>query len=284
MILITGATGTIGRLVAEQLADTLPLRLLTRAPVRAAALWGPRTEVVGGDFDDPGTLRVALSGVRSALLVTANPLSPAQDVNFVNAACAVGVQHVVKLSAQAVTDPEATDLITEWQRENERLLRASQLSWTLLRPRAYMSNTLSWSRSIRAEGVVRAVHGTASNATIDPRDVADVAVRALTDPETHAGRVYALTGPKALTVVEQTEVLGGLLRRPLRFEELTIDQAKCGLLDRYPSAIAEALLESAVRLHLGAKGHVHPAVRDVLGRPARTYHAWAADHLDPFRV
>jgi len=281
VILLTGATGTVGRLVAERLAGTGPLRLLTRDPHRVT-LAGPGIEVVRGDFDDPAGLRAALVGVRSALLVTANPLAPAQDENFVAASRAAGVPQVVKLSAQAVTDPGATDLITRWQRYNEELLRASGLAWTFLRPRAFMSNTLGWARSVREEGVVRGPYGTSRNANVDPRDIADVAVRALTDPESHAGRAYALTGPAGVTPVEQTEILGELLQRPLKFVELTEDQLLRGLLSRYPEAVAHALVESAARGQDGAKGQVEPTVAELLGRTARSYREWAAEHLAEF--
>jgi uncharacterized protein YbjT (DUF2867 family) len=283
VILVTGATGTVGRLVAERLSGTGPLRLLTRDP-RRASLAGPGIEAVGGDFDDLGSLREALIGVRSALLVTADPLAPHQDENFVTAARAAGIRHIVKLSAQAVAEPGATDLITRWQRDNEGLLRASGLPWTFLRPRAFMSNTLSWARSVREEGVVRALHGTARNATVDPRDIADVVVRVLADPEEHVGRVYALTGPAALSAVHQTEVLGELLARPLKFVELTQDQALSGLLARCPEPLAHALVQSAARGQDGAKAHVDPTLGEVLGRPARTYRDWAVDHLSAFRA
>jgi uncharacterized protein YbjT (DUF2867 family) len=282
VILVTGATGTVGRLVAERLSGTRPLRLLTRDP-RRAPLTGPGTEAVRGDFDDPAGLRETLSGVRSALLVTANPLAPQHDENFVTAARKAGVRHVVKLSAQAVADPGATDLITKWQRDNEELLRDSGLAWTFLRPRAFMSNTLSWARSVREEGVVRALHGTSRNANVDPQDIADVAVRVLTDPAEHAGRVYALTGPEAVTPAGQTETLAGLLQRPLHFIELTESQALSGLLARYPEPLAHALLESAARGRDGAKAQVEQTVPELLGRPARTYRDWARAHLAAFR-
>ncbi|KOG27886.1 SDR family oxidoreductase [Streptomyces resistomycificus] len=281
MILVTGATGTVGGLVADRLSGAGPVRLLTRDPRRVTRV-GPGAEVVGGDFDDLTGLRAALTGVRSALLVTSNPLAPAHDENFVTAARAAGVRHVVKLSAQAVTDPGATDLITRWQRDNEALLRASGLAWTLLRPRAFMSNTLGWGRSVRAEGVVRAPDGTSRNASVDPRDIADVAVRVLRGPAEHAGRAYALTGPAALTAVQQTSVLGELLGRPLRFEELTEDQAWSGLSARYPEPVARALMESAGRGRLGAKARVDSTVTELLGRPARSYRDWAGDHLAAF--
>ena len=282
MILLTGATGTVGRLVARRLPVAEPVRLLVRDPERAAALAGAHVEVVGGDLEDPAGLRRALTGVRSALLVTANPLTHSHDENFLTAARAAGVGHAVKLTTLSVTEPDATDLITEWQRENERLLRTSGLSWTLLRPRAFMSNTLGWARSIRAEGLVRSANGTVATAAIDPRDIADVAVRALMDPEEHAGRAYALTGPAGVTPVEQTEILGELLHRRLKFVELTEHQVLQGLLARHPEPVARALAESAARARNGSKGQVEPAVAELLGRPARSYREWAAEHLSEF--
>ncbi|NEC90045.1 NAD(P)H-binding protein [Streptomyces sp. SID12501] len=282
MILLTGATGTVGRLVARRLPAAGPVRLLARDPERAASLAGAHAEVVGGDFEDPASLHRALTGVRSALLVTVNPLTHAYDENFLTAARAAGVGHIVKLTTLSVTEPDAMDLVTEWQRENERLLRASGLSWTLLRPRAFMSNTLGWARSIRAEGVVRSASGTVATAAIDPRDIADVAVRALTDPAGHTGQAYALTGPAGITPVEQTEILGELLQRALKFVELTDDQILRGLLARYPEPVAHALAESAVRGRHRSKGQVEPSVAELLGRSARGYREWAADHRAEF--
>ncbi|MGP4085314.1 NAD(P)H-binding protein, partial [Streptomyces sp. KR55] len=271
MILLTGATGTVGSLVARRLAGSVPLRLLTRDPSRLAGPPGPRVEVVAGDLADRDGLRRALSGVRAALLVTVDPLTHAHDENFLTAARAAGVRHVVKLTTLSVTESDATDLVTQWQRENERLLRDSGLSWTLLRPRAFMSNTLGWARSVREEGVVRALNGTTAVAAVDPGDIAEVAARALTDQEEHAGQAYPLTGPEPVSPVEQTQTLAELLHRPLRFVELTEDQALHGLLGRYPEPVAHALLESAVRGRGGGKGRPDPAVPTLLDRPARTY-------------
>ncbi|WP_066955616.1 NAD(P)H-binding protein [Streptomyces lushanensis] len=289
MILLTGVTGTVGRLVAERLgapgaATDEPVRLLSRDPRRIAALAGPRTEVVGGDFADPGSLATALRGVRAALLVTADPLTPAHDEHFVAAARSAGVRHLVKLSAQAVAEPDAADLITRWQRGSEDVVRASGLGWTFLRPRSFMSNTLAWARSVREEGVVRGMNGTSPNATVDPRDIADAAVLSLTSPGSgRPGRAHALTGPAAISPVQQVAVLSEALDRPLRFQEVTRDQAYEALRARYPVPVADALMESAVRQRSGAKAGVEPTVETLLGRPAGTYRSWAADHLQAFR-
>ncbi|WP_432043448.1 NAD(P)H-binding protein [Streptomyces cadmiisoli] len=283
MILLTGATGTVGSLVARRLAGSVPLRLLTRDPSRATGPAGPRVEVVAGDLGDLDGLRRALTGVRAALLVTVDPLTHAHDENFLAAARAAGVRHVVKVTTQSVTEPDATDLVTRWQRENERLLRDCGLSWTLLRPRAFMSNTLGWARSVREEGVVRALNGTTEVAAVDPGDLAEVAARALTDPRAHAGRAYALTGPEPVSPRRQTRILAELLGRPLDFVESTGEQALAGLLRRHPEPVARALLASAVRGRDGGKARPDPTLPALLGRPARSYREWATEHLPAFR-
>lgn len=160
---------------------------------------------MAADFDAPRLLERALQGVSTALVVT-NRVGGDDDLRLIRAAGAVGVRRLVKLSAAAVLDPDADDLITRWQRTTEELLCASGLEWTLLRPRAFMSNTLSWAASIRSERVVRALHGTSANACVDPRDIGEVAARVLTE-EGHAGKAYTLTGPEPITPAEQTEQL-----------------------------------------------------------------------------
>lgn len=281
MILVTGATGTIGREVLRRLPSDLPLRIMARRPEQVTGA-PPAARIVHGDFTDPASLTDALHNVHTAFLVT-NPDGD-DDTRFLDPARAAGVRHIVKLSAAAVTDPAATDLITRRQRHNEDLLRASGLRWTLLRPRAFMSNTLSWGRSIRSDQVVRATYGSSANACVDPGDVAEAAALALTGQDReHAGRAYTLTGPQALSAVEQTAQLAELLGLPLRFEELSPQQARTALEARYPPDITSALLESARRQHSGSKAGVDPTLPGLLGRPARTFREWAADHLDVFR-
>ncbi|TRV73179.1 NAD-dependent epimerase/dehydratase family protein [Streptomyces sp. 130] len=281
MILVTGATGTIGREVLRRLPSDRPVRIMARHPERVTGA-PASARIVHGDFTDPASLTDALHNVHTAFLVT-NP-DGADDARFLDPARAAGVRHIVKLSAAAVTDPAAQDLITRRQRHNEDLLRASGLRWTLLRPRAFMSNTLSWARSIRSGRVVRAPYGTSSNACVDPGDVAEVATLALTGRgRDHLDAAYTLTGPQALSASQQTAQLAELLGLPLRFEELSPQQARTALEARYPADMTSALLESARRQHSGSKAYVDPTLPGLLGRPARTFRDWAADHLDAFR-
>ncbi|MFJ2851149.1 NmrA family NAD(P)-binding protein [Streptomyces rubiginosohelvolus] len=279
MILVTGATGAVGREVAGLLAAAGPVRILARRPERLTVR-GDGVEVVEGAYGDRPALDRALEGVSSVFLVTNSPTDP-DDERVAGAAAAAGVRHLVKLSMMAVEEPGADDFITRWQRRNEETIRASGVPWTFVRPRTFMSNTLSWAPGIRSTGVVRALYGDAPVACVDPRDVAAVAVAALTGAG-HEGRTYAVSGPEAITAREQTAQLSRVLGRPLRFEELGLDAARTALLAKYPRPAAEAFLESAERQRAGAKAAVVPTVEELTGCQARPYRTWAADHADAF--
>ncbi|MFJ3580445.1 NmrA family NAD(P)-binding protein [Streptomyces rubiginosohelvolus] len=279
MILVTGATGAVGREVAGLLAAAGPVRILARRPERLTAR-GDGVEVVEGAYGDRPALDRALEGVSSVFLVTNSPTDP-DDERVAGAAAAAGVRHLVKLSMMAVEEPGADDFITRWQRRNEETIRASGVPWTFVRPRTFMSNTLSWAPGIRSAGVVRALYGDAPVACVDPRDVAAVAVAVLTGAG-HEGRTYAVSGPEAITAREQTAQLSRVLGRPLRFEELGLDAARTALLAKYPRPAAEAFLESAERQRAGAKAAVVPTVEELTGCQARPYRTWAADHADAF--
>ncbi|MFF8392660.1 NAD(P)H-binding protein [Streptomyces sp. NPDC016172] len=281
-IVIAGATGTVGRLTAVRLASagTDDLALLTRDPTRAAAEGLPG-QLIGVEFASPSALRRALRGADALLLITNDPLRPEHDINLLDAAAAVGTPHVVKLSAQAVTDPDADDLITRWQRENEQRLKASGLPWTLLRPRSFMTHALAWKDSIARHGVVRSVYGDSLNACVDPADIADAAVQALTGTG-HQQRTYALTGPRAISARDKTAILADVLRRPLVFEEISLAQARQEWRARLPECLVEALVLSAERQNSGAKAAVASGVQEATGQAPRPFRAWAAEQASAF--
>ncbi|MGW7413464.1 NAD(P)H-binding protein [Streptomyces sp. NPDC054863] len=281
-IVIAGATGTVGRLVAARLAGTgaHDLALFTRDPAKAVAQGLPG-QFVGADFASPATLLRGLRGADALLLITNDPLRPEHDINLLKAAAAVGTPHVVKLSAQAVADPGADDLITRWQRENEQRLKASGLPWTLLRPRSFMTHALAWRDGIVRDGIVREVHGDSLNACVDPADIADAAVQALTGTGHHR-RTYALTGPCALSARDRTTVLAGILHRPLAFEEISLDQARQAWRARLPECLVDALTASAERQRSGAKAAVASGVREATGHAPRPFRTWAAGQVSAF--
>ncbi|WP_445284028.1 NAD(P)H-binding protein [Streptomyces sp. DSM 118148] len=279
MILVTGATGVVGGGVARRLASAGPVRVFCRDAARLPAL-GANCAVAVGSYQDHGSLLRALAGVDRAFLVTRDPGGDS-DARFLRAAEAAGVRHVVKLSAYAAGEDDADDLITRWQRDCEDLLRSCGLEWTLLRPRAFMSNTLAWAGSIRSEGVVHALHPGAPSACVDPRDIAEVAVAALTSSG-HEGRIHRLTGPEAISAADQTRELSRMLGVPLVCRELTAQQAAARWSRRHPPHVVEALVRGAERQSRGRKATVDPAFTRLTGRAARSYARWAADHRDAF--
>ncbi|MBF9072797.1 NAD(P)H-binding protein [Streptacidiphilus fuscans] len=278
-IVVTGASGTVGRQVAELLAAEPSCQgvFLTRDP-DSAGLGG---RVAGADFADVARLTEVFADADAVLVITSNPLRPDHDANIVAAASAAGVGHLVKLSALAVADPQAQDLITSWQRAAEDRIRRSGIPWTILRPRAFMTNTLSWASDIRREATVWAPYPASRNACIAPHDIAQVARRVLLE-DGHHGRIYSLTGPQPLSARDQVDHLGAVLQRPLACAELTIGQAQERWRRRYPEVMTQALTASAERQQAGAKERTTRDVEDLLGRSPTSFSSWAQTNAHLF--
>ncbi|SHE95891.1 NAD(P)H-binding protein [Streptoalloteichus hindustanus] len=280
VILVTGATGNVGSQVVAQLRGLdVTVRALTRDP--AATDLPEDVEVVGGDLADPSTLEAAVAGVDAVFLVW-----PFFSTEAAPAALDVIGRHarrVVYLSAAGVRDdgePESGGI--QFHAEMETLLRRSGLEWTFLRAGGFATNALIWADQIRAGDVVRWPYGAAARSLIHEADIAAVAVRALTEDGHHGAR-YHLTGPELLTQVEQVEAVGAALGRPVRWEELSREDAREHLLGLgWPAAFADGALDAWAALVANPE-EVTSTVEDVTGVPARTFRQWAADRADDFR-
>ncbi|MFF7369597.1 NAD(P)H-binding protein [Streptomyces tricolor] len=278
-IVLTGATGQIAPLVARHLDARHRITLTSRTAPAAAHRAGVRH--VACDYDDPGSLLDAFRGADALFVVTNDPTRPGHDRNIVRAAIEAGVGHIVKLSAAAVHDGRAHDLITRWQRANEERIRDSGIPWTMIQPRSFMSHALAWAPDIRRDGVVHALHPHSRNACIAPEDIAQVSARVLGDGGHHF-QSYQLTGPQPLSAHEQCAVLSELLGRRLVCRELSRQEAHARYARRYSPAMADALLAGAERQLAGAKAGTTDTVERLTGRPATTFAEWAAGHLDRF--
>ncbi|WP_067055322.1 NAD(P)H-binding protein [Streptomyces sp. FXJ1.172] len=281
MILVTGATGTTGSEVVRQLAARgEKVRALTRDPARAQVPAG--VETVRGDYADPGSLAAAMAGVTAAYLVCPPGPGAAHDTALVAAAQAAGVRRLVKLSAIGSDDP-ATGPTVAWHGEGERLVRHSGAEWTVLRPSSFASNTLAWAQAVRRGEPVPNMTADGASGVIDPRDIAEVAVRALLGAG-HAGRTYTLTGPAAISTPDQVAVLAEVLGRPLTVRNLTQEETRDFLRSAYGigEAGVEGVLTGIAYLRDGRNTTVTEDVREALGRPARSYRQWAEDHKEAF--
>ncbi|MGW5427160.1 NAD(P)H-binding protein [Streptomyces sp. NPDC004059] len=281
MILVTGATGTIGSDVVRQLAARgEKVRALTRDPAKARVPAG--VEVVRGDFHEPASLGSALEGVTAAFLLRPPGPDEGRDAALVAAAGAAGVRRLVKLSAIGTGDP-AVGPSGLWHLDGERAVRDSGAEWTVLRPSSFATNTLSWAEPLRAGEPVPNMTGDGASGVIDPRDVAEAAVRALVDAG-HAGRTYTLTGPEAITVPGQTAVLADVLGRPVPVRNLSPDQTREFLRTAwgFDEERADGILTGVAFVRDGGNAVVTEDVPEVLGRPARSFREWAEDHKEAF--
>jgi uncharacterized protein YbjT (DUF2867 family) len=272
MILVTGATGTVGREVVNQLlAAGAEVRATTREPATAGFPAG--VEVHRVDLREPATLTDAFDGVERAYLFPV----PGALTPFLDLAAEHRVDRIVLLSSIAV-EQEPVNHIGRVHAECEYAVVSSGLPWTLLRPGAFMSNDLGWAAEIRATGVVRAPYGQGSTAPIDERDIAAVAVRALLDGD-EPGRTYPLSGPESLTVADRVALIGAAIGRDLHFEELSPEQAHEQWSAFMPAEVVDGLL-AVFAATVGAPAPVLPAVLD---QPRRTYRDWITRHVDEFR-
>nr|WP_079071330.1 NAD(P)H-binding protein [Streptomyces yokosukanensis] len=281
MILVTGATGTTGSEVVRQLAARgAKVRALTRDPARAQVPAG--VETVRADYADPDSLAAAMAGVGAAYLVCPPGPGAAHDTALVAAARAAGVRRLVKLSAIGTDDP-GTGPTVAWHGVGERVVRDSGAEWTVLRPSSFASNTLAWAAAVGRGEPVPNMTADGASGVIDPHDIAAVAVRALLDAG-HAGRTYTLTGPAAISVPDQVAVLAEVLGRPLTVRGLTPDETRDFLRTAYGIAESgvEDVLTGIAYLRDGRNATVTEDVREVLGRPARTFEQWAEDHKEAF--
>ncbi|MEW1905543.1 NAD(P)H-binding protein [Streptomyces sp. NPDC086147] len=278
-IVLTGATGQVASLMVRHLPAHFRVTLTSRTSSPEVVRSGVRH--VTCDYGVRESLVAAFREADVLFVVTNDPMRPEHDRNVVEAAVEAGVGHIVKLSAAAVLDNAAHDLVTEWQRKNEERIRASGIPWTMVRPRSFMSHALGWAPDMRSHDSTHALYPHSRNACIAPEDIAEVSARLLGDVRHHF-QSYQLTGPQALSAHEQSAILAEVLGRPLVCRELSPEEAHRRYLRRHPAPMADALLVSAERQLAGAKSHTTDTVERIIGRPATTFAQWALDHRDRF--
>ncbi|MGI5323778.1 NAD(P)H-binding protein [Actinomadura nitritigenes] len=275
---VFGARGNVGRhVVSGLLAAGDKVRATSRTPETVGLL--PGVEAVAADLERPETLPAALEGADKVFLYA----KPDGVEGFVDAAASAGVRHVVLLSSAAVVLPDAEhNPIARQHRTVELAIERSGIDWTFIRPGMFATNTLWWwQRPIRDEGVVRNPYPDAQTAPVHEKDMAALAVTALTRPG-HRRQAYTVYGPQSLTLRQQVEHIGEALGRTIRFETISVDEARVELSKTIPAIGVETFLRQWAARN-GTPAQVSTTVEDVTDRPARTFAQWTVDHADDFR-
>lgn len=274
MILVTGATGTIGRYLVRALAEAdVPFRALVRDERKGEEL---DCEFTVGDFDDPVSMAPALKGVDRLLLnsggalpVTGQQPMVRQQTGVIDAARAVGVSCVVKISAWQPGPNAKLSVRAHW--EIEQHLKASGLRWASLQPTGYMQNFFTGEGGFTHGGALEGPYGEGRVAYIDAYDVAACAAALLTDP-LNEGENYALTGPEALTHEEIAAKLA------IPFRDLTPQKAAEGLTAQgLPEWFVDDLLQLYAEMAAGAMSEVTTVVEGLTGRAPRTFDEFLAN-------
>jgi uncharacterized protein YbjT (DUF2867 family) len=277
-VLVTGATGGVGRAVAGQLVKEGALvRAASRNP--AAADMPAGAEIVTGDLNDPTSMEAAFKGVNAVFLYAQGNKLP----GLMKAMKEGGVEYVVVLSTIDATNPHP---YAQHNRQRhlavEEAVADAGFSYTHLRPGAFATNALRfWSRSIAAEGIVRIPFPEAQQAPIDPQDIAAVAVRALVS-RNFDGQALVLTGPESLTQRQQVQHISAAAGRRIAIETISVQEARDALGRIIPPAYVELLIRQWAD-EVGVQSPVTDNVQRITGRPATLYADWAIRHAENFR-
>jgi uncharacterized protein YbjT (DUF2867 family) len=279
MILVTTAGKVGSEAVRSLVRREVPVRVLVRDPDKAKALADAGAEVAVGDLSNPASIDEAMAGVTGVILVS--PAVPAQELNVVASAARAGVGHVVKASSKASADSPIAR--RRGQSEIEAGLAASGLPSTLLRSNAYMQNVLVLAPAITATSGFGSAAGKGRTGLVDARDVGAVAAEIAASPAPHAGKTYWLSGPELISNYDVAAVLSQLLGRTITYTELSFEENRDAMIRAgIPAPVAEMNAQAFSLTADGDAEWVTDDVPSILGRPARSFQQFAADHAAAF--
>jgi len=283
MILVTGAGGTVGSEVVRQLRSAgAEFRAAYHSESKAQAARADGIDAAVIDFNRPGSLAAALEGIDTLFLITGGaPNQVEQEISAADAAKTAGVTHIVKLSVWGAAEEEFA--FARMHRAAEKAIEASGIAWTFLRPIGFMQNMENYSApTIQSQGAFYSSVGDAQVAHVDVRDIAAVAVKALTEPG-HEGKAYSLTGPAAITFQEIARELSSASGREIRYVDLTDADLKQGLLGAgMPEPYTDAYLDLMRYYRTGNAGKISGEIRALTGRDPIAFDQYARDRAGAF--
>lgn len=280
MILVTGATGNVGRELVPMLLEVgQRVRVLVRDK-RKPSLFDARIDRVEGDLDRPESLAAAMSGVEVLFLVT--PFSE-QVSNLIKAAKSSGVRHIVKQSTIEANRSLGPGV---WHREQEKLIESSGAQWTFIRPTFMMTNTAQWwATTIQKQSRVYFPGLKGRAPAVDPKDIAAVACRVLTQPRAHQGKIYDVTGPEPLRISEMVDVISNVLGRRIRYVRIpkfiaALWMRRAGMSPR----LVKAMTETFSAWDRDEYAYLSNAVLEVTGHAPRSFEGWVRAHTILFGI
>src|SRR5881396_1212804 len=239
-VLVTGATGTVGRDVANLLSKKgAAVRAGVRDQAKARKQFGADIALATFDFEDDASFPGALKGVEKVFLLPLLMPNQVEVTNaFVDAAKRAGVRHIVKLSAIGA-DASPPYTFGKWHAENEQHIRESGLAFTFLRPNSFMQNFITYFPP--RKGAIYLPWGTGTASFVDTRNIASVAAEVLTS-DGHEEKIYTLTGPAALGIADVARILSEAVGREFKYVDVPEDAARDGMLQAsVPNWQVEAL-------------------------------------------
>jgi uncharacterized protein YbjT (DUF2867 family) len=281
MILITGATGQVGREAVNALvASGATVRALVRDPASARAIHG--AQVVQGSFEDGASLARALEGIDTMLLAGRDsPEAVSHHRSVLAHARRANVQHVVKLSAIGASPDSPVALMREHHAVDEEL-RDGRASWTLLKPHLYMQNLLRAADAVRRDGCLAAPMGHDRFPLVDTRDIGAAVATVLGNPIRHAGQSYALTGPAAQSYDEIATTLTVVAGRAVTYEAISPQAYEAWLLAAGVPSWRAFDLAHITSAYTPSDNTVSPHLPMLLSRRPRSLSEFLEDHRDFF--
>ncbi|MGW4745782.1 SDR family oxidoreductase [Streptomyces sp. NPDC004290] len=277
MIVVTGATGNVGRTLVELLAAAgEDVTAVSRRPAEGLPAGVAHRR---GDLADVDGLTSVFDGAEAVHLLVAGLGEELRPREIVAAAVTCGVRRIVLQSSQVV-GTRTGSASHEILRSFETAVRESGVAWTVLRPGGFASNAFLWADPVRSARTVAAPFADVALPVVDPADIAEVAAAALRDPA-HAGRTYVLTGPVAVSPRDQVGALADALGAAVEFVPQSAGEARARLVRFLPEAAVDGML-SVLGAPSEEERRVSPDVERVLGRSPRPFSAWAERNVSAF--
>jgi len=283
MILVTGASGTVGREVLKEVAKTGAKHVAMYRSEQEAKKAPPGTQALIADFAERNALKAALRGVDSIYIVCSPVPELVQlESNVIDACVETGVKHVVLNSALGAADYHQS--FPSWHRKVEDRLRVTNLSWTILRPNSFHQNTTAYyAPTIRTQGAFYSSLGHSRMSYVDVRDVAGAAAKILSGGE-HAGKIYELNGPEALTANELADKISQACGRTVQYVDIPMEAQRKSMLEMgMPQWQVTALLDLQQYYVNGKGGSLDNVLQHLLGRPPITMDEFLRENAAAFR-